>query len=449
MLGFSLFFSLRTFSQEDVAAMVDLQVKTTQQSVSNNVVEMEQEAVAADTRGEGEETRLKASLEQREANRKVKAVAEVGEQVKDKLSEPMGEESSLLPRIVGEVKKRWPFIVYASLRINAGYSDRAIELSDGGSRLGVYYNQPLSVPGSLFGRGEVGVNVVDEVSFLGSSDANANNGETGSTFNPRLYYLGYEHDELRVLIGKNWSAYYDIAGWTDNFAVFGGLGVGAYNVDTDGGGSGTGRADKAGQLRWQHGGLHLAAQAQVGTQIPEYTDERYSLGLGLSLIQQLESGWSIGGAYNYAQPRNITDEMRVGGYRGNDESLLFGLRYRQDAWRVAASFASMRNHMTDDQGQYFKGWGLEVYGRYDVMRHLRMIAGVNISHPRDDEYEGDFQDRNYIAGIHYAVGRASSTYRHTFDDMVYLELQMTQGRLADGATSDNTIAMGFRKKFVR
>lgn len=61
----------------------------------------------------------------------------------------------------------------------------------------------------------------------------------------RLAFVGFEGPQGRVSFGKQWSTYYDVAVFTDQAPFFGGSASGTYNAGTDGGVSGTGRANQA------------------------------------------------------------------------------------------------------------------------------------------------------------------------------------------------------------
>ena len=65
----------------------------------------------------------------------------------------------------------------------------------------------------------------------------------------RLGYVGLEIPDLIAAFGKNWSTYYQIAGFTDRFESTGGSASGAFNAQTDGGNTGTGHADRTLQAR--------------------------------------------------------------------------------------------------------------------------------------------------------------------------------------------------------
>ena len=66
----------------------------------------------------------------------------------------------------------------------------------------------------------------------------------------RQGFVGFEHDDYgRFTLGKQWGVSYDIGGVTDWFEIFGASAQGTYNFGTDGGFSGTGRAEQAFQYR--------------------------------------------------------------------------------------------------------------------------------------------------------------------------------------------------------
>lgn len=68
-----------------------------------------------------------------------------------------------------------------------------------------------------------------------------------------------------VSFGKQWAPYADVARFTDELNVWGGEWSGIFAGRTDGGVSGTGRADDALQHRLAADPVRLAAQAQLRT----------------------------------------------------------------------------------------------------------------------------------------------------------------------------------------
>lgn len=122
-------------------------------------------------------------------------------------------------------------LLYASLRLNLNYNghDRP-EVTDGASRIGAIGLYQVGRKAAFLGRAELGFNLVDQFSSLVTPDARAARGRDYTVFNPRLYYAGFEYDGTKLLAGKNWSAYYEVAGLTDRFVVGGGRAAGVYNA---------------------------------------------------------------------------------------------------------------------------------------------------------------------------------------------------------------------------
>ena len=130
----------------------------------------------------------------------------------------------------------------------AAFNDTA-EVQDNASRAGINFRTRGDI--QLFAGTEWGVNFVQSSSQF-NLDA-AGPGEFGevttvssSPFLARLGFIGIDFGPGgRVAIGKQWSTHYDVAGYTtDRFNVFGGQGTSTYVASTDGGVTGTGRADR-------------------------------------------------------------------------------------------------------------------------------------------------------------------------------------------------------------
>ena len=168
----------------------------------------------------------------------------------------------------------------------------------------------------VFGRAEYGLNLLDELDFLIDGKDSAPEGEEGARFFRRLQYVGVEIPGNFLTIGKNWSTYYKVAGFTDRFAGTGGDASGTYNAGTDGGATGTGRADSVLQTRLHFGKLpelfgikpfNVNFQMQQGESIPLVDGAHYGTAIGLSGVYQLKSSLALGLAYNFAEIRDLDD----------------------------------------------------------------------------------------------------------------------------------------------
>ena len=91
-----------------------------------------------------------------------------------------------------------------------------------------------------------------------------------------------------------------------------------------------------------------------------------------------------------------------------------------------------------DLSIYFDGIGAELYLQYDVDESVRIAGGGNWLFPEDDDYEGKFSINNVILSLQYTFGEK------TFDDLVYVEVSMPNGKLANGESKDTRFAIGIR-----
>ena len=390
------------------------------------VVAMETEldsnvAKVSDQRGSSEEDALTGAIE-------IKLVAAEAE------AEASGKH---------ERKKLLPFLFYASLRLHFINVDGALGLADGGSRIGAIWDSDLRSGRKFTARVEAGLDVVDSFQSVVTADASSSDGSSGNILDPRLYYAGIRQDDRwRAQIGKMWSIYYDVAGMTDSFIVYGGLASGTYNAGTDGGGSGTGRAENTVQFRFDRWGIHGGLQGQVNTGIPVFDGERYDYVVGASLGYSPREKIKMSFAYNRAFPEDISAEMMDSGYDGDDVAAAGAVRWRDSQWLFATSFAMTDNHDTDNEAHFIDAWGWEMYGRCSVIPRIRVVGGWNIQKPRDSDYEGEFYREDYIVGAQLAFKN------HTFSDMLYVEYKLDLGRNADGSERDNSIAVGVRYKLT-
>lgn len=101
----------------------------------------------------------------------------------------------------------------------------------------------------------------------------------------------------------------------------------------------------------------------------------------------------------------------------------------------------MKNHTIDDQGVYFESAGAELYMRYDIDESFPVAGAGNWLFPKNDEYKGEYSIKNLIFSLQYTFGKK------TFDDLVYLELSLPNGKLANGNSRDIGIAIGLRYLF--
>jgi predicted porin len=365
--------------------------------------------------------------------------------------DPLAEREVISPETPEqEAVRDRDFNIYGNYRLRMRKSDGDFNLADGGSRIGIDGHYQLLRKLQVFGRAELGFNLLNELDFIFDPKNNAPEGDEGNSFFKRLLYFGFEASDLFLTFGKNWSTYYKVAGFTDRFAGTGGSATGTYNAGTDGGATGTGRADQVIQTRLHFGALpqriglkpfNLNLQVQQGRPIPQVGDAEYGSAVGLSALYTLRSDVSLGLAYNIAEIDDLDDsKVREAGLDGDAEAMLVGLRQFSDNWYASSVVSRLLNHETTDEGQYFDGWGWEVYGQYQLRDRIWVTGGWNVLRPdSDDTNAGDYRVQYGVIGLRYAP--------EGFQNMVYANYRLDGGRLADGTPLDDTFTIGIRWNF--
>ncbi|HIG40960.1 MAG: hypothetical protein ABGY96_06335 [bacterium] len=383
-----------------------------------------------DERGRGEVEALKQEILEKQG--KVdKSVVIV---IKD--DENIEEENAPTPYVVKAKtadKKLIPLKLYISLRGHLNNtSNEQDPFNDGTTRAGALYYHKYESGMEFYFHGEFGMQLLDE----------KENSQTRLETTSRLLYGSVGTDSLSLTYGKNWSVYYNVANVTDRFLVYGGQATGVYNAHTDGGPSGTGRADQAIQLRSARRQLEWGLQVQRNQKIPQISENtRFGWNTSFSGVYRWKSGITGGFAYNLARPEEVTTLMRAQGMVGDADARIVSANYRTKDSYIGVTMADTRNHETDDQRQYLDTKGWEVFYRYDLSRKWRLVAGHNRLRPASSNYAGEYDIKETVMGIQFTFGERD------FNDMVFVEAAYNQGHLADGSPSDSQISVGFRYRF--
>ena len=341
--------------------------------------------------------------------------------------------------------------LYGSARVHAVNSisirtgERTSSISDGQSRIGARGDWQYRRGKWLFARYEAGIDLVENFSTRG--DLFGNGGLT-----TRLAFAGLDMDGLTLVYGQNWSAYYQVAGMTDRFSIFGGSASGVYNAASAGQFTGTGRAKDVIQARVfldsQHGvlrtfkPLNVNLQYQFGQGIPGVDGQEYTKSWGLSTIFESEHEFGVGIAYNRAVVPEGVPEIEAASIDGDATALAITARKFGDGWYVAALVSRLDNMDVTNEGQYFNAYGFELYGQWEFRPKWWLIAGGNWLNPdSDDPDTGQFRSRYYVLGARYAI--------RSFERMWYLEYRYDESRAVDGSPGSDEVTIGLRWDFGR
>ena len=342
------------------------------------------------------------------------------------------------------------FEVYGSLRGHVASFDGETEIQDNASRLGVRFSREFGPRIGVLAGAEWSLNLFDS-DFSFNLDSSTDTGfssvdrtEAGDTFGTRLGYLGVDFGNGgRVTIGKQWSAYYDVSGWTDNFDVFGGEASFTYAAGTDGGVLGTGRAEKSLLYRNDIGRLQVGAQVQLDASDVSTAVSRDTY--GLSLRYGMTERLSIGAAYNGTD----LDDASIVGLIDDPEYLIFGVRYETERLYLAAIWADQENGDFVDVEDpmalapvsvVFDASGVELYGFYDVTERFRLTGGLNVTDPDrlDPRVDPDYEIKYYVVGARWHFDRRT---------LAYFEARLDDSVDPSGESVFDVVTLGLRFDF--
>lgn len=339
--------------------------------------------------------------------------------------------------------------LYGSVRLHAinewdpDSDDESAALGDGASRLGVSGSWYFLQGWNLFGRLEAGFDVLD--TFTAKSQTDDDDG----ALTPRLHNVGLESDTIYLKLGKSWSTYYKVAGEADRFAIFGGNAVGIYNAGTDGGATGTGRADNAVQTllyidtqRWV--GIkpfNLNIQYQSGENIPHVAGHSYGTTLGLSAWLETEKNYGVGVAWHRAQVKDLVHpEIQRAGIDGDAQALALAFKTYGKRWLASLVIADLENVEATDQNIYFNGTGAELFTQWQFRERWWLTAGGNWLKPDNESTQvGEYEVKYFVAGMRYTFD--------SFNRMVYAEWRSDSGHYADGSPRKSEFTVGVRWDF--
>ncbi|WP_411029315.1 porin [Spongiimicrobium sp. 3-5] len=304
---------------------------------------------------------------------------------------------------------------YGSIRIGAGFAEEGeIGIANNAPRAGIKMKHALSKDETenfnVVGGVELGFNLVsrdETVAF--AVDPGAGIAQVGDAVFTRLGFVGFSYKEFEFTFGKQNSVYYTMgANQVDKFLAFGGAGIGVWNI-SDGGISGTGRANQVFILKYKKNGLSLGTQAEARN-ISENSESIDTYGFGANY--EID-GFQIGVGYNKVND-GVEDPLPNQAKEG-DEAFVASASYEKDRFTVAASYASLKQHQrTTLNGDdfFYDATGIELYARYKFSTDKRwhVAAGFNYLGPDDDQGLGDFDTKFGIVEVGYNFKKSSHIF---------------------------------------
>jgi hypothetical protein len=341
------------------------------------------------------------------------------------------------------------FQPYGSLRtIISIPANGPAEVQDDASRVGI--NFTTFGPIRVFAGTEWAVNLVQSETSLNVGSTTASGfGEvekvTQPVFGARLGFVGVDLGKFgRLSYGKQLSTHYDIASYTtDRFNVFGGQSTATYVAGTDGGQSGTARADQTILYHLAFAKIFdFGAQAQMRT---GDTPQAFN-GFGFNFQAKVLPGLQIGGAYTKTYFDHLltttvlhggTNYWALGG-KGTWKHLEWGADWVHQI-RGDLVFVPDPTGGPDQLAAGFSANGVELYSRLNFGK-FSAVLGFDDYIPFDVNplISPNFKTRYAILGAEWHISPSG---------FAFFESKLGDTTDALGKGGYNAAALGFRYDF--
>jgi predicted porin len=356
---------------------------------------------------------------------------------------PPADSKSTPPPWLAELAHRVD--VYGRLQAHLAFSGDDVDLANAGSRFGFSIEQAITRDVAAFGLGEWSMNLgKGDTTYKGSENPNSGLGTVETTteqaFGTRYGYIGMRFGPYGTLtLGKQDGVYYDISGWTDVYAAFGGRGSSTYNAGTDGGETGEGRANDAVTYRVRLGRLRIGLQTQFLDRRELVTDSASG-----SLVVEPIHGLLVGAAYSRAF---LSFKNEVVGYDGKDaQAATAGFQFERGGWTLAVVDTWTQDHElvnAEAATVMYDTLGAEMFAARRFRGGFMPYAGFDFAIPRnlDARYvDPDYGTRDVIAGLAWYFERKSWSF-------LYLEGRTGTSRNELGEREPDVVTLGMRLDF--
>lgn len=288
----------------------------------------------------------------------------------------------------------------------------------------------------FFTTAELGLKLTNRNDFIVvSADPGAGYGQVNNVLFAREGFIGVGTPFGSISIGKQWGVHYTLAGNIDNMYLFGGMAIGVYNAGTDGGTSGTGRADQAVKYEFTKGGFYFGAQVQFRN-ISD-NDNKYADTYGTAIFYEFK-GFMFGVSYN--KVLDGVDEPDMQEAKINDEYFGVLLDFHASNFHFGILSQVFNNHEKTDIDIFYKGWGFETNLKYNFGKNKKwsFVHNISLLMPFEDE-NTDY----YWNTFDFEIAR-----RFSKNTVAILGFRYDNNNLSNGEKQGlHTMALGFYYNF--
>ncbi len=324
---------------------------------------------------------------------------------------------------------------YGTIENVLSVSKTGFYISDFIPRVGLKGDWNISSDGKykMFTKIEFGLNLVKRDEYIKFS-ADPGTGKVSQTVFIRQGFIGISTPFGNVSIGRQWGVNYTLSGNIDDMYLGGGYGIGVYNAGTDGGISGTGRADQSVKYEFTDNHFYFGAQAQMRN----ISDNNQFFADSYGFASYYKLGiLKLGASYN--KVLDGVEHPLVTQAKINDELITALIDLRLDNFHFGIMPEYFVNHEKTDIDTFYTGYGMEYSIRYNFGKNKkwRLINNSYFLLPSD-------KNSKYLLNA-YTFNLA---YRFSDNTAVILGFTYDNSRNHDGSMRENhMIGIGFYYNF--
>jgi len=236
----------------------------------------------------------------------------------------------------------------------------------------------------VFSTAELGLQLTQRNDHIKiSSDPGTGFGKVNSAVFARQGFIGIGSPYGRFSVGKQWGVHYTLAGAIDDMYIFGGDAIGVYNAGTDGGISGTGRADQAAKYELFKGNFYFGFQAQFRN-ISD-NDKYFADAFSTAAYYEIPNIIKLGISYSKVMDGMLKPEPNQAAI--DDEMLSVLIDHKDENFHFGIMGMVFNNHEKSNDGIFFKGWGVEYSLKYNFGTNKRwaFVNNSSIMIPNSDQ----------------------------------------------------------------
>jgi len=256
---------------------------------------------------------------------------------------------------------------YGTIENVLSVSESGFYISDFIPRVGLKGDWNISDNGKykMFTKIEFGLNLVKRNDYI-SFSADPGTGKISQTVFIRLGLIGISTPFGNISIGRQWGVNYTLAGNIDDMYLGGGYAIGVYNAGTDGGISGTGRADQAIKYEFTSKKFYFGAQAQFRD--ISVNDQFFADSYGFASYYKFGI-LKLGASYN--KVLDGVEYPTVTQAKINDELITGLIDFKFDNFHLGIMPEYFVNHEKTNIDTFYTGYGMEYSLRYNFGKNKK------------------------------------------------------------------------------